>query len=130
MKKSMEEWKKALTPLQYNVLRQSATERPFTGEYNTHFASGTYGCAGCGQSIFDSSSKFDSKCGWPAFDKVIDDRAVSYVEDSSLGMKRMEVLCSSCGGHLGHVFDDGPTDSSTRFCINSAALGFVPSKPQ
>ena len=122
--KSDQEWLDMLTPEQYQILRKKGTERPFTGEYDHFFGSGVYRCAGCGQLLFDSTSKFDSGCGWPAFDKEIADGNIDYESDNSFGMRRVEIMCSNCGGHLGHVFDDGPTETGQRFCVNSASLKF------
>jgi len=119
-----EEWKKLLTPEQYRILRNKGTERPFTGEYDDFFEKGKYVCAGCGQVLFDSSSKFNSGCGWPAFDREVEKGTIEYDEDNSFGMRRVEIMCSNCGGHLGHVFDDGPTETGQRFCVNSASLNF------
>lgn len=120
------EWKKVLTQEQYDVLRQKATERPFTGEYYKHFEKGVYVCAACGNPLFTSDAKFDSSCGWPSFDQAIKG-SVIYKEDGSLGMKRTEVMCANCGGHLGHVFDDGPEETTgNRFCTNSVSIRFVP----
>lgn len=123
MHKSEQEWKDELTEEQYKILREKGTEMPHTGKYNMHFEDGAYLCAGCGQKLFDSETKFRSNCGWPSFDKAVKDSVV-YEKDTSLGMIRTEVLCSNCGGHLGHVFNDGPTDSGERYCINSAGLKF------
>ncbi|MBS7332227.1 MAG: peptide-methionine (R)-S-oxide reductase MsrB [Weeksellaceae bacterium] len=122
--KTDEEWKELLTPNQYIVLRQAGTERPFTGEYNMHFENGIYVCAGCGEELFDSTSKFDSHCGWPSFDQEIESGKILEVRDESHGMIRTEILCGNCGGHLGHVFDDGPTETGLRYCVNSLSLDF------
>lgn len=121
------DWKEKLTPEQYRVLREKGTERPFTGEYDLHFEDGSYYCAGCGSKLFDSGSKYDSGCGWPAFYQTAEKGAVIEKLDRSHGMIRTEVLCGNCGGHLGHVFPDGPTDKTgMRYCINSIALEFKP----
>src|SRR5688572_31662972 len=120
--KSEEEWKKKLTPEQYYVLRQKGTERAFTGKYTDHKEKGIYACAGCGQELFESETKFESHCGWPSFWDAMDKSKVAYHEDRSHGMHRVEVTCSRCGGHLGHIFDDGPPPTGKRFCINSASL--------
>lgn len=128
IKKTNEEWKETLTPEQYRILRQSGTERPFTGKYNMFFEKGTYSCAACGASLFNSEEKFDHGCGWPSFSAAIDNGSVEFHADNSLGMKRTEVRCAACGSHLGHVFDDGPAPTGDRFCINSAALKFQASK--
>ncbi|MCO6146543.1 peptide-methionine (R)-S-oxide reductase MsrB [Flavobacterium sp. NRK1] len=122
------EWKKVLTEEQYEVLRQKATERPFTGEYYKNFEKGVYVCAACGNPLFTSDAKFDSPCGWPSFDQAIKG-SVIYKEDKTLGMTRTEVMCANCGGHLGHVFDDGPEETTgNRFCTNSVSIKFIPSK--
>lgn len=122
-----QEWKRKLTPLQYDVLRRKGTERPFTGRYYRFDEDGTYSCAACGNPIFMSQDKFDSGCGWPSFDKAIPGH-VKFTPDFSHGMERIEVTCARCGSHLGHVFEDGPTETGDRFCINSAAMDFTPEK--
>lgn len=122
IEKSESEWRTELTPMQYAVLREKATERPFTGEYDHSFNPGTYVCAGCGQTLFESDAKFDSGCGWPAFSAPAGESAVAEERDMSHGMVRTEVLCAKCNGHLGHVFEDGPGPTGLRYCINSAAL--------
>ena len=128
VQKTDEQWKKELTPEQYEVLRQKGTERPFTGEYVNTFDKGKYVCAACGNVLFNSDSKFHSDCGWPSFDKAIKG-SVNYIEDNSFGMTRTEVECAKCGGHLGHVFDDGPAETTgKRFCTNSVSVKFIPEK--
>ncbi len=121
-----EDWKKILSPEQFRILRQKATERPFTGEYDDFFEKGFYVCAGCGEILFTSDAKFNSGCGWPAFDQEVEKGKIEYEEDNTFGMRRVEIMCSNCGGHLGHVFDDGPTETGLRFCVNSASLKFNP----
>ncbi|MBI4415242.1 MAG: peptide-methionine (R)-S-oxide reductase MsrB [Candidatus Kerfeldbacteria bacterium] len=122
--KSNEEWKRELTPEQYHVLRERGTERPFTGEYVHNEADGMYHCAACGASLFSSGAKYDSGSGWPSFFNIHAPGAVRLTPDESGGMNRIEVTCARCGGHLGHVFDDGPQPTGKRYCINSAALKF------
>jgi len=127
--KSDAEWKKKLTPEQYHVLREKGTELPFTGKYDAVFKDGMYVCAACGNVLFDSNTKYDAHCGWPSFWDVVKKDAVKYVEDNSHFMHRIEVQCAKCGGHLGHVFNDGPKDrTGQRFCINSASLDFKEKK--
>ncbi len=121
--KTEEEWKKELTDEQYRVLRQKGTERPFTGTYNIHSEDGTYKCMACHVPLFESTSKFDSGCGWPSFDESIEG-SVEYVKDTSHGMIRTEILCSNCGSHLGHIFNDGPTKTGQRYCVNSVSIDF------
>jgi len=116
------DWKKALAPEKYYVLRQKGTETPFSGEFWNEKAAGTYRCAGCGQELFDSQTKFDSGTGWPSFYQPIDEGKVEEVSDVSHGTRRTEVACSRCGGHLGHVFEDGPAPTGLRYCINSVSL--------
>ncbi|HWW46883.1 MAG TPA: peptide-methionine (R)-S-oxide reductase MsrB [Xanthobacteraceae bacterium] len=124
--KSESEWRAELTPMQYAVLREKATERPFTGEYDSTFSEGTYACAGCGQTLFESDAKFDAGCGWPSFSRPAREGHIDEEQDYTHGMIRTEVLCSKCNGHLGHVFPDGPRPTGLRYCINSASLKFQP----
>jgi peptide-methionine (R)-S-oxide reductase len=118
-----QEYKDKLTPEQYRVLREKGTERPHTGEYNTHYDDGVYSCAACGNALYKSEHKFESGCGWPSFDDEIEG-AIERKRDTTHGMMRTEIMCSNCGSHLGHVFDDGPTSTGIRHCVNSVSLGF------
>ena len=120
---SEQEWKEKLTPEEYHILREKGTERPFTGEYDKFYEDGTYKCAGCGTELFSSSSKYDSGCGWPAFYEALPEK-IEESEDNSFGMRRIEITCENCGGHLGHVFNDGPQPSGLRYCVNSISLDF------
>jgi peptide methionine sulfoxide reductase msrA/msrB len=124
--KTEDQWKQTLNDEQYYILREKGTERPFTGQFLMHKEKGNYTCAGCKAVLFSSDSKFDSHCGWPSFDKEVAAGTIKYQEDNSVGMKRVEIMCAQCGGHLGHVFDDGPTATGQRFCINSVSLSFEP----
>lgn len=126
VKKSEQEWRQQLSPEQYQVLRQKGTEAPFTGKYAHAKEAGTYRCAGCGSTLFRSDEKYESGSGWPSFWAPAADEAVATETDSSYGMERVEVQCANCGGHLGHVFDDGPRPTGLRYCINSAALTLEP----
>ena len=127
VKKSEQEWRNELTPEQYEVVRNKGTEAPFTSELNDVKEPGQFVCVACGQPLFDSEHKFDSGTGWPSFDRPTDDEQVETEADNSLFMKRTEVLCSRCDAHLGHVFDDGPADTTgQRYCINGCALEFRP----
>jgi len=120
--KSEAEWRKELTPEQYRVLREKGTEPPFTGKYWNEHADGVYRCAACGNALFDASTKFESGSGWPSFYQPLEGNRVDVEDDRSFLMRRTEVHCSRCGGHLGHVFDDGPQPTGLRYCINSASL--------
>lgn len=122
--KSEEDWKKELTPEQYHVLREKGTDTPFTGELLHNKEGGVYRCAACGAELFASDAKFDSGTGWPSFDAPVNEGKIRLVKDTAMGIERTEVICNACGGHLGHVFDDGPTKTCQRFCINSSSLDF------
>ena len=126
--KTEEEWKAILSPQQYYVLREKGTDRPGNGGYTKHFEKGTYHCAACDAQLFESGTKYESHCGWPSFDDAIDG-SVEYHLDKSHGMIRTEITCTKCGGHLGHVFDDGPVDTTgKRYCVNTTSLRFVKSE--
>jgi peptide-methionine (R)-S-oxide reductase len=122
--KSEKEWRRLLTPKEFHILREKGTELPFSGKYVFNKEKGVYVCSGCGNELFSSDKKFDSGSGWPSFWDVLSSSKVELKTDNSLGMKRIEVLCSRCGGHLGHLFNDGPKPTGKRFCINSSALNF------
>ena len=124
VEKTNEEWKKILNPEQFNVLREKGTEIPYSGKYYLHKEKGVYVCAACGNELFKSDTKFDAGCGWPSFSDVIDSSKVVYTKDKTLGMNRTEITCAKCGGHLGHVFDDGPAPTGLRYCINSVSIEF------
>ncbi len=126
VEKTESEWKEQLSPEEYYVLRQQGTERPFTGTYNLHFENGDYHCKACNAKLFESGHKFESGCGWPSFDQAVPG-AIEYIRDTSHGMIRTETRCANCGSHLGHVFDDGPKETTgQRYCINSVSIGFEP----
>ena len=124
LEKTEEQWKSELGPERYRILRQKGTELPHSGKYNLHFEKGTYCCGACGEPLFESDNKFDAHCGWPSFDESIKGK-VSYIKDNTHGMTRVEILCANCGGHLGHVFNDGPTPTGIRYCVNSLSVDFI-----
>lgn len=127
--KSKEEWRKTLSPEAFHVLREKGTERPFTGKFDAFKGDGIFTCAGCGNHLFDSRAKYDSRTGWPSFYQPVDKRNIATEDDRSwLGTLRIEVLCARCGGHLGHVFEDGPPPTGLRYCMNSVSLDFIPRK--
>lgn len=126
--KSESEWQKELTEEQFRVLRKSGTEAPFQNRYNDFYEEGTYVCAGCGEPLYSSETKYSSGSGWPSFYQPVQKESVRYEEDNSLWMRRTEVLCAVCDGHLGHVFPDGPKPTGMRHCINSTSLSFIPKK--
>lgn len=121
--KSEKEWEEELGAERYRILRQKGTEYPHTGKYNLHFENGVYCCGGCGTPLFESNSKFDAHCGWPSFDEAIPGK-VENILDKTHGMLRTEIVCANCGGHLGHVFNDGPTTTGQRYCVNSLSVDF------
>jgi peptide-methionine (R)-S-oxide reductase len=122
MPQTEQEWKEKLTPEQYQVLRQGATERAFTGKYWDNKSGGVYRCAGCGEKLFSSDTKYESHSGWPSFFKPLEEGLIDEEDDRSYGMVRTEIKCANCGGHLGHVFNDGPRPTGLRYCVNSASL--------
>ena len=128
IKKSDDEWRKQLSPVQFGILREKGTERPFTGEYDKFYEEGTYYCAACGTELFTSKTKYNSGCGWPAFYEPSVNKNIVEKRDVSYGMVRIEVMCAKCGGHLGHVFNDGPKPTGLRYCINSGSLKFEAGK--
>ncbi len=129
VKKTDAEWRAQLDATDYEVTRKAATERAFTGRYWDHFENGSYKCICCGAKLFESSTKFDAGCGWPSYWQPAEENIIERVRDVSHGMVRVEVRCQNCGAHLGHVFEDGPQPTGDRYCINSAALDFVPREP-
>ena len=127
LEKSDEDWKSELSDEEYRILRQKGTEYPFTGKFNDHYQEGTYLCKGCDEPLYTSESKFDSHCGWPSYDKAIEG-SLEEVPDHSSGMIRTEIVCANCGGHQGHVFNDGATSTGLRYCVNSASISFKKKK--
>ena len=125
--KTDEEWKQILNAEEYYILREKGTEKPFSGEFNNHFEIGIYVCRACKQELYDSKSKFESSCGWPSYDES-KSGAIEFKKDTTHGMIRTEILCSKCGSHQGHIFDDGPTSNGKRYCVNSLSIEFKPNK--
>ena len=123
IRKSESEWKKILSKEEYRILREKGTEYPFTGKYNNHFDAGVYLCKGCGQELYKSQNKFDSGCGWPSYDAALPG-SLEYIQDTSHGMIRTEIICATCDAHLGHVFDDGPEPTGQRYCVNSLSIQY------
>ena len=117
------DWREELMPDEFHILREKGTELPFSGKYNNHFEKGIYKCKGCNAPLYKSENKFDSHCGWPSYDMAIPG-AIEYINDLSHGMQRIEIVCAQCGGHQGHVFNDGPTATGRRYCVNSASISF------
>jgi peptide-methionine (R)-S-oxide reductase len=128
VKKTDDQWREELSPMQYEVARHAATERPFSGAYWDHWDDGKYQCVGCGEVLFESKTKFDAGCGWPSYSEAVNAEVIERIRDDSHGMVRIEVRCKNCGSHLGHVFPDGPEPTGERFCINSAAIDFKKKK--
>lgn len=122
--KSDEEWREILSEKEFKILIKKGTDLPFSGKYDKHFEKGDYYCRGCNNKLFSSINKFDSACGWPSFDDEVDSAQIDQIADNTLGMRRIEIVCSNCGGHLGHIFNDGPTKTGLRYCVNSTSLTF------
>lgn len=130
IEKTEAEWRRELSDEEYRILREKGTERPNSGKYNLHFEDGMYKCKACGNPLFTSDQKFESSCGWPSFDNQVSKDAIATHRDTSHGMIRTEIVCGNCGSHLGHVFNDGPTESGLRYCVNSASLDFKNEKAE